>query len=110
MLTAIVLAVCFTVVSGHGAMVTPKPRNAIDGALPINDKGGEWVPKSSCGELLLTFATEGCQNSVPGMAGFCYPCNCGSYAPYTDPETGIVGAWDPLCDPGLRSSMNGQSW
>jgi hypothetical protein len=79
--------------AGHGAMVIPKPRNAIDGTLPIWDKGG-------------------CQaRAEPAVAGVpCYPCNCGHFgALYTDPATKVAGLWSPGCVPGTRESMNGQS-
>ena len=86
------LSCALVLAAGHGAMVIPKPRNAIDGTLPIWDKGG-------------------CQSRAePAAAGVpCYPCNCGSFSAYTDPATNVTGLWSPGCVPGTRESMNGQS-
>lgn len=75
----------------HGAMVHPKPRNSIDGALPIFDLGGcSFGPNST---------------QIPA---WCYSCNCGSYAPYNT-TGGVMGQWDPACKPGSRAGMSGQS-
>ena len=61
---------------------------ALQGALPIFEKGG-------CTTTTTT-------------PGWCYPCNCGAYSPYTDPASGAAGLWDPACVPGERAGMNGQ--
>jgi hypothetical protein len=85
------LASAVALASGHGGMVLPKPRNAVDSSLPIFDKGG-------------------CQarNEPAGAGVACYPCNCGGFVAYTDPN-GTKGLWDEGCVPGTRSNMNGQS-
>ena len=84
----LLLVACAAVGEGHGSMIIPRPRNSIDGALPIFDRGG-------------------CQQTSE-QPNWCYACNCGSYMGYTDTASGAIGTWDPACKPGARAAMNGQ--
>eukprot|EP01052_Picozoa_sp_SAG31_P059283 SAG31_NODE_18602_length_630_cov_0.772128_1_plen_196_part_01 len=76
-------------VAGHGAMIHPKPRNAVDGGLPINNRGG-------------------CRRTAE-RPNYCYSCNCGCVGSACEfKENGTVGNWNANCTPGTRANMNGQ--
>ena len=89
MLRVVALCAGIALAGGHGAMIHPKPRNAIDGQLPINDQGG-------------------CQRTAE-RPNYCYSCNCGCMGDgCLTKEGGAVGNWNGNCTPGTRAGMNGQ--